>query len=284
MKKFCLSAAVLTAFSLSAFAQTRAPRVFDNFDTSAGVQVHVKPVEPPVKAIKSNKKKEAANQQTGKFAVQTTALQRAAAEPSLKMSAGKSLGNFSTGNSAVDNYILNSAARHNVDPLLVYATMSQESGFKPGAISYKGARGLMQLMPATAVRFGVRDIFDPAQNIDAGVKYLRWLLDTFNGDVRLALAGYNAGEGAVMKYGYAIPPYSETQNYVRRISARYEMLRNPALARNVVRAATIATETAKLDAKKSAQTAVQLPPLPPLYEPSISPIRLPNGKVQLVTQ
>ena len=106
--------------------------------------------------------------------------------------------------------------------------MKQESSFNAQAISYKGARGLMQLMPATAARFGVRDIFDPAQNIEGGARYLRFLLDTFKGDVELALAGYNAGENAVARYGNQIPPYRETQDYVRKISAHYARLKNGA--------------------------------------------------------
>lgn len=109
--------------------------------------------------------------------------------------------------------------------------MRQESGFNPRAISPKGARGLMQLMPTTAVRLGVRDIYDPAQNIDGGARYLRFLLDTFNGDVELALAGYNAGEGAVARYGNRVPPYRETINYVQRISAHYTRLSGGSEAR-----------------------------------------------------
>jgi soluble lytic murein transglycosylase-like protein len=99
--------------------------------------------------------------------------------------------------------------------------MRAESAFNRTAISVKGASGLMQLMPATATRFGVKNIFDPRENVLGGTRYLRWLLDRFNGDVRLALAGYNAGEGAVEFYGYRIPPYLETQNYVRLIYSRY---------------------------------------------------------------
>ena len=291
MKNIIFFSIVFAASTILTAAQTRSGYVFDNFDTSTGVQVEVKPIElPPVKQSKTKQKNSAAQAQAGKFKVQTTALQRSVAEPSMQMTAGKSLGNFSTGDSKVDGFIINSSARYQVDPLLIYATMSQESGFKPRAISYKGARGLMQLMPATAVRFGVTNIFDPAQNIDAGVKYIRWLLNTFNGDVRLALAGYNAGEGAVMKYGYTIPPYSETQNYVRRISARYEMLRNPQYAQNVARAATLAqkaADAAKTTAnnKTTAVAKVIEPVIPPtLYEPSVSPIRLANGKIQLVSQ
>jgi soluble lytic murein transglycosylase-like protein len=126
-----------------------------------------------------------------------------------------------TGNPTYDALVRQSAARHGVDPNLVFAVMRQESGFHPRAVSYKGASGLMQLMPATAQRLGVTNIFDPAQNIDAGTKYLRFLLDMFNGDVHLALAGYNAGENAVIRSGYQIPKYRETQNYVKSISAKY---------------------------------------------------------------
>src|SRR4030095_16345267 len=105
--------------------------------------------------------------------------------------------------------------------------MRLESSFKSRAISPKGARGLMQLMPGTAARYGVTNIFDPRQNIEGGARYMRFFLDNFDGDVSLALAGYNAGEGAVMKYGYRVPPYSETQEYVRRISKRYDLIRDP---------------------------------------------------------
>jgi len=134
----------------------------------------------------------------------------------------------STGNPKYDALIMQAAARHGVDPNLVIAVMRQESGFNSRALSYKGASGLMQLMPGTARRFGVTNIFDPAQNIDGGTRYLRFLLDTFNGDVKLVLAGYNAGENAVVNSGYRIPRYRETQNYVRSISARYDAGKNRA--------------------------------------------------------
>jgi soluble lytic murein transglycosylase-like protein len=130
----------------------------------------------------------------------------------------------STGSARIDELIVAAATRHGIEPLLLFSVMSQESAFKSQAISPKGARGLMQLMPATAARFGVKNIFDPEQNIHAGARYLRFLLDLFDGDVSLALAGYNAGEGAVKKYGYAVPPYPETINYVRKIKRRYTNL------------------------------------------------------------
>lgn len=132
----------------------------------------------------------------------------------------------STGNPKYDELIKQSAARNGIDPNLMVAVMRQESGFNSRAVSYKGATGLMQLMPGTARRFGVTNIYDPAENIEGGAKYLRFLLDTFNGDVDLTLAGYNAGEGAVIRSGYQIPRYRETQNYVKSISARYDVVKN----------------------------------------------------------
>lgn len=131
-----------------------------------------------------------------------------------------------TGNPKYDELIKLSAARNGIDPNLIVAVMRQESGFNLRARSYKGASGLMQLMPGTARRFGVENIYDPAENIEGGAKYLRFLLDTFNGDVNLVLAGYNAGENAVIRSGYQIPRYRETQNYVKSISARYGTAKN----------------------------------------------------------
>ncbi|HEY6331548.1 MAG TPA: lytic transglycosylase domain-containing protein [Blastocatellia bacterium] len=134
-----------------------------------------------------------------------------------------------TGSQDYDRMVTESAVRNDVDPNLILAVMNQESGFNPHARSYKGACGLMQLMPDTARRFGVVNIYDPAQNIEGGAKYLRFLLDKFNGDVKLTLAGYNAGEGAVVEAGYKVPHYKETQNYVKNISARYGASPGPAL-------------------------------------------------------
>jgi soluble lytic murein transglycosylase-like protein len=133
---------------------------------------------------------------------------------------------WTTGNPKYDELIATSAARNGVDPNLVVAVMRQESGFNSRALSYKGASGLMQLMPGTARRFGVTNIFDAAQNIEGGTRYLRFLLDSFNGDVKLVLAGYNAGENAVVNSGYRVPRYRETQNYVRSITARYDASKN----------------------------------------------------------
>ncbi len=128
---------------------------------------------------------------------------------------------FTTGHRGLDHLIVYNANRYGVDPLLIYLVMREESGFNYRAVSRVGARGLMQLMPATAARLGVRNIHDPVENVDAGTRYLRTLIDMFGGDINLALAAYNAGEGAVLKYGRRIPPYSETQNYVWRINTAY---------------------------------------------------------------
>ncbi len=106
------------------------------------------------------------------------------------------------------------AGRAGLNADLVRAVVFVESGFQPAARSSAGAVGLMQLIPATAARFGLHDPTNPERNLDAGTRYLAWLLRRFRGDVRLALAGYNAGEGAVIKHGYRIPPYAETQAYV----------------------------------------------------------------------
>ena len=114
--------------------------------------------------------------------------------------------------------IYEAARRHQVNPQVVAALIRQESAGNVRAVSHKGARGLMQLMPATAIRFGVRKekLFDPAENVEAGVKYLSWLVDQFPNDLAKVLAAYNAGENAVIRY-QGIPPYRETRNYVRRI-------------------------------------------------------------------
>jgi LysM repeat protein len=129
---------------------------------------------------------------------------------------------WSTGNAQIDKLIKQNGARFDVDPYLIFCVMEQESHFHPRVVSPKGARGLMQLMPGTGARFGVRNAFDPNQNIMGGTRYLKQLLEQFNGRVDLVLAGYNAGEGAVMKYGRNVPPYKETRNYVKKISARYK--------------------------------------------------------------
>jgi len=114
------------------------------------------------------------------------------------------------------------ALRHGVDPDLVRAVVHVESGFDARAVSPKGATGSMQLMPATAARYGVTNLKDPAQNLEGGVRYLKDLLTLFEGNTHLALAAYNAGENAVLRYARNIPPYKETRLYVPEVLTRYE--------------------------------------------------------------
>jgi len=125
-----------------------------------------------------------------------------------------------SGDKALDRIIFEVGQREGVDPRFIHAVIWQESKYDQNARSHAGAQGLMQLMPATAKRFGCEDLNNPEANVEAGTKYLGWLLKRFDGNVELALAGYNAGEGAVDKYN-GVPPYNETRNYVKIISQRY---------------------------------------------------------------
>ena len=248
-----------------AFAQN-ATYSFDNFDTSNGIKIHT-----PARPQQLVSKPVVGSKRVG-TAVQPTSLRF---EPVVMAGdVASSLRGFTTGNAEIDGYIMESASRNGLDPLLIYSIMHQESSFKQRAISYKGARGLMQLMPGTAARYGVTNIFDPKQNIEGGSRYMKFLLNRFQGDVSLALAGYNAGEGAVDKYGWRIPPYAETQEYVRRISRRYNLLRDPNAA---VYAPTVSrSQVARLNSKQSAPLNI--------YERSVLTVRLPDGRLQLMTQ
>ena len=247
MRKPLLLLVLTLFFSATAQSQNSGYQV-DNFDLPNAVQIQTPKVEPKY---------------PGKRLIHLTS-----------MPLNPSLGGFTTGNADIDNFIVESGKRNSVDPLLLYSIMHQESSFKPRAMSYKGARGLMQLMPPTAIRFGVTNIWDPKQNIEGGARYMRFLLNLFDGDVRLALAGYNAGEGAVMKYGYKVPPYSETQEYVRRIGKRYSMIRDPQAAANATH--LNGSQLAAAKQKESAPLSV--------YERSVFMTRLPNGRLQLVSQ
>lgn len=270
---------ILALFSCAthASAQTGARYHHDNFDITGGVHIIAEPTPAPsVAAVGKAKRGGRALTAFEKANVGVKPTLSARPTSAVPMSASASLDGFTTGDPKVDSYIADSSARHGVDPVLIYSIMHRESAFKKMAISYKGARGLMQLMPATAARFGVRNIFDPAQNIEAGTRYMRWLLNRFGGDVGLALAGYNAGEGAVDKYR-GVPPYRETQEYVKRISERYALMRDPQTARR----APVVMKTP--DALASAASA-GTPAAVQLYERNVYAVRLPDGKLMLVTQ
>ncbi|MER3446480.1 MAG: lytic transglycosylase [Candidatus Dadabacteria bacterium] len=121
--------------------------------------------------------------------------------------------------------ISRAAKQYDIDPDLVKAVIKVESNFSSNAVSQKGALGIMQLMPETARDYSVDDPFDPTENINGGTKYLKDLMDMFNGNLRLALAAYNAGQNAVIKYGFKIPPYTETIDYVERVLTHYSNLK-----------------------------------------------------------
>jgi soluble lytic murein transglycosylase-like protein len=281
MKQIPLVITALLFLGTSVFAQ-RTDYSVDNFDFRNGVKAAEPVVASPLKPV-PNKLTDGARKKM-RAAVKNDAVPVAAASlvaPTV-MTSGltvsgenlSSLRGYTTGSAEVDGYLIQSGKSNGVDPLLIYSVMHQESSFKSRAISPKGARGLMQLMPGTAMRFGVSNIFDPRQNIEGGARYLRFLMDRFDGDVNLTLAGYNAGEGAVEKYGWRIPPYAETQEYVRRISRRYSLLQDPSAAvyaRPVNRA-----QLSRLQAKGPEPLT--------MYERTVSTVRLPDGKLQLMSQ
>jgi soluble lytic murein transglycosylase-like protein len=288
MKQLIVLISVCWCLAVSVFGQN-SPRTFDNFDTSAGVNV-IKPPEPLVaKTVRKKVRGKwtvVVSDPLVKKTVQSRPVQSVSDSLALRegtpvvnstkltMGTSTQLKGFTTGSPLVDSYILDSSQRYGVDPLLIYSQMHQESTFKLGATSPKGASGLMQLMPGTARRFGVEKIYDPKQNIEGGVRYMRWLLDTFNGDLVLALAGYNAGEGAVMKYGWQVPPYRETQEYVRRITDRYSAISDGRYVQTARRVS--GSQAAKLEKKESRPLTA--------YEPDPVAVRLANGNMILVNQ
>jgi soluble lytic murein transglycosylase-like protein len=285
MTRFPLATFLLLFISAPALAQSNAYS-FDNFDMRNGVHVYVEPAQPVVPSPRSRlagnrslSNKIAAKQSAGSAlnkpasTVKDTVLTYAPLN-TLAPNSGSALRGYTTGNAQFDGYLIDSGTRNGIDPLLLYSIMHQESSFKSHAISPKGARGLMQLMPGTAMRYGVTNIFDPRQNIEGSARYVRFLLDRFDGDVNLTLAGYNAGEGAVEKYGWRIPPYAETQEYVRRISRRYSLLRDPNAALYAQRVSS--AQLAKLRGKE---------PVPlTSYERSVLTVRLPDGRLLLTSQ
>lgn len=269
----------------SAVAQT-ATYSFDNFDTRNGVRVYSEPFKARVSTPRSRRasRNDLSNrasdntQATISLDDSATTVKNTALlyEPVVTLALGTAspLRGYTTGSAQIDNYLIDSGTRNGIDPLLLYSIMHQESSFKSRAISPKGARGLMQLMPGTAMRFGVTNIFDQRQNIEGGARYVRFLLDRFDGNINLTLAGYNAGEGAVDKYGWRIPPYAETQEYVRRISRRYSLLRDPNSALYATRLST--TQLAGLQRKQTVPLTI--------YERSVLTVRLPDGRLQLMSQ
>jgi hypothetical protein len=292
MKRFFLPVLISFCLAATSYGQKTGPKTFDNFDRSQGVPVYLPPAPLVAKTSKKGKRGRGTKYQvvvedklvkkTAQTSGWTVSVTDGLAQresitnfggPKLTMGSSAGLKGFTTANPVHDSYIVDSIRRYNIDPLLIYSQMHQESSFHIRATSNKGASGLMQLMPATARRFGVTSIYDPRQNIDAGVRYMRWLLDTFNGDVVLALAGYNAGEGAVMKYGNSVPPYRETQEYVRRITARYSAISD---GRYVHSARPIGSQSAKLIQRESRPLAV--------YEPGVLAVRTADGKMMLMNQ
>jgi soluble lytic murein transglycosylase-like protein len=133
---------------------------------------------------------------------------------------GRSRPAVDMGRDGVEKIVMEAADRHRVDPALVRAVIETESNWNPKAWSHKGAGGLMQLIPTTAQRWGAYDVFNPQQNVDAGVKHLKWLLERYNGNLDLALAAYNAGEGAVDR-AHGVPAYRETRDYVQKVQNAY---------------------------------------------------------------
>jgi len=270
MKKFPFGCFIVLLCSVPVLAQSTSGYRYDNFDVRNGVRIETVETTSslPSNNVRLTSKKGLSLKNAGTRPTQTLYV------PPRGLLTGASLNGFTTGDQKVDSYIVDSGVRNGVDPVLLYAQMHTESSFKRGAISPKGARGLMQLMPGTAARFGVTNIFDPKQNIEGGARYMRFLLDHFDGDISLALAGYNAGEGAVLKYGRRIPPYNETQNYVRQISQRYSQLRSGEIA---------LTARAAKPAQVATLQAEQAPP-PPTYERAVFAVKLPDGKLRLVSQ
>lgn len=283
MKRLSPAAVLILLTGVPALAQSTSS--FNNMDAPNGVRIYTEPTrarEPRPDPRRAGKGRPGNKTASPSNPISTPPADNS--RPLVKQTAliygldltglANKLRGYTTGNAQVDGYLVDSGTKNGVDPLLLYSIMHQESSFKSHAVSPKGARGLMQLMPLTASRYGVTNIFDPRQNIEGGARYLRFLLNYFDGDLDLALAGYNAGEGAVEKYGWRIPPYSETQEYVRRISRRYALLRDPSAALSA--ASLTAVQLARMQGKQPA-------PLTD-YERTVFTVRLPDGRLQLMSQ
>ncbi|MBU3086527.1 lytic transglycosylase domain-containing protein [Acinetobacter seifertii] len=186
------------------------------------------------------------------------------------------LPSYSKNKNAFDHIIKQAAQQHGVSEGLIKAVMHTESGFNVNAHSPVGAQGLMQLMPATARRFNVSNAYDPQQNIFAGAKYLGWLLKRFNGNTQMALAAYNAGEGNVDKYG-GIPPFRETQDYVRRVTSRYQNLYSSGVSLSSFTNSNISAQTVSRPELPQAATTQQVSAKPVKYSSARQIVTLADG-------
>ena len=187
-------------------------------DETSGRQFFIN-IEPPAPPASANK---------GKLSIKSATAGKAAADqshatiylPAESSLMGRGRPALSIDRDGVEKLVREAAERHRIDPALVRAVIETESNWNTGAVSRKGAFGLMQLIPTTAQRFGVSDAFNPQQNVDAGVRYLKSLLERYNGNLDLALAAYNAGEGAVDR-AHGVPSITETRNYIQKVQNAY---------------------------------------------------------------
>lgn len=179
-----------------------------------------------------------------------------------KPESGKGTNRRESQRAEIDSAVMEASQKYQIDPELLFAVIKQESGFNPRAVSPCGAQGLMQLMPGTAKQVGVTNSFDIKQNVDGGANYLRQMLDQFDGDVKLALAGYNAGPHRVVQYG-GIPPFAETQNYVKSITGDFQTSHQVKSEQLAVAMVAPSPNFLDLDPMKVSKEKSEGPPEPP---------------------